>query len=266
MARRPAAKLGRAGSLRRCARGAPIAKQSPSAWLAAIWPNRKGSSTMARKKSTDCTSTWPAGSSSTAPSSGNSRPTSTPAGCACCCCSTWLPEICEPSACATLSRRSTRLRLVAPSLLPHPPHRMLALASSASSSADSHAAVFGCCCTALAGRCIAAKSSSEPNLAMNARSIWSFHAHSQLPCIPARRGHQVQGVRRGCRAHACTATNGGTCSPSQPLVPTAYLPPAEMSDKKVVWGVQGFSGLPARARRRFSVSGAPCKQPRHSAG
>ena len=36
-------------------RFSPMAWQSLSAWLAAIWPNRYGSVTIARKKSTVCT-------------------------------------------------------------------------------------------------------------------------------------------------------------------------------------------------------------------
>ena len=56
---------------------APIAKTSPSAWLAVMRPKRKGSSTKERKKSTLCTATCPAGTCTTAASSGASRPTIT---------------------------------------------------------------------------------------------------------------------------------------------------------------------------------------------
>lgn len=99
----------------------------------------------------------------------------------------------SPSCC---SRRSTRVSVDAPTLLPQPPHLIFAPASSASSSAPSRAASAreglgsgGGLAARTPGPppCMASKSRSEPNLSMKARSILSFQAHSQPPWAPAGR-------------------------------------------------------------------------------
>ena len=84
----------------------PMAKMSPSAWLAAMRPNSQGSSMKARKKSTVCTMALPGGTRTTAASSGACRPISTS----------------SRSIGRTLAR--ARDSTVAPTLAPQPPQRM----------------------------------------------------------------------------------------------------------------------------------------------
>ncbi len=135
----------------------PMAKMSPSAWLAAMRPNSQGSSMKARKKSTVCTSALPGGTRSTAASSGAFKPIST------------------SSRSIGWTLASARDSTVAPTFAPQPPQRMaiaeIACVRSPSSSGTASAVVAAC----------SAIGPSSLKRRMKRRSIQSFQRHTQSP-------------------------------------------------------------------------------------
>ncbi len=140
---------------------APIAKMSPSAWLAATMPKTYGSSMKARKKSTECTTALPGGTRTTAASSGACRPISTSS--------------------RSIGRRppSARLSTEAPTFAPQPPQR-IAIAEIACAASSSPSRMDGGCARGASG--IAGNSL---NLAMKRRSIQSFQRQTHRPWKPS---------------------------------------------------------------------------------
>ena len=134
---------------------APIANTSPRAWFAAIWPNRYGSSTMAGKKSTDCTSAWPGGTSRIAASSRALRPAGTSSR--------------QKGSIAS----SAPSRAVAPSLDAQPLQRMSLSGGAGSPGASAGAAGGAAEAGSMAGK--------RWNLSMKRRSIQSFQRQTQPP-------------------------------------------------------------------------------------
>mmetsp|Transcript_53132 Transcript_53132/g.126405 ORF Transcript_53132/g.126405 Transcript_53132/m.126405 type:complete len:585 (+) Transcript_53132:1012-2766(+) len=128
-----------------------------------------GSLTKERKKSTVWIEARPSGSgNTTAQSSGLSRPTITP----------FFASSANGACSRSLAR--TREREVAPTLAPHPPHRIAACESVSSASAPAARATCG---RASVGGAMIGRRVVYP--AIHVRSIQSFSSHSHAPSNPS---------------------------------------------------------------------------------